>query len=218
MAAAVELATGYVTLTVETSQVAKAIGRAFGDGEKFAAISGQKMGKAISQGLQKAQAPALDDLKAKLKDAEGAFEKASEKVKDNQAKLSAAMDKSARDQTNALNQVRIAEQKLEELRESGRAKASQVMAAEDRLSRARQKHADVTQAGEAKVLAFRQALESSERSLKEAGQAADRASADVKKLESSLEQGEDSVKRFGGAFGGLRQKITSSFKGAFDGP
>jgi hypothetical protein len=60
-------------------------------------------------------------------------------------KAAAIIRRAQLDQAGATRKVAIEEAKLKELRDSGKAKASQILAAEDRLAHARQKVADATE-------------------------------------------------------------------------
>ena len=67
--AAVELATGYVSLAVETSQISKSLGGMFKGADKIAGNTGVSMGNAMSQGFDRA-APDLDGLRKEVEIAE----------------------------------------------------------------------------------------------------------------------------------------------------
>ncbi|WP_237220386.1 hypothetical protein [Rothia nasimurium] len=220
MAAAVELATGYVTLTVETSQVSKAIGKAFNAGETIAVSTGQKMGKALSDGLKKIETTGLDKLQAELKDAGDKAEAAAAKVKTSEERLAATVEQASRKRADARRQVEIAEQRLRELQEKGTASASQLMTAEDKVTRARQKYADVSRAGIASVSAFQKEVASSKEAFSKAEAGVDEARNALKKFEADAKaaaaETEQTGNRFSRAFSGVKQKISASFNGAFD--
>lgn len=220
MAAAVELATGYVTLTVETSQVSKAIGKAFSAGESIAVATGQRMGKAIANGLSKVETTGLDKLQAEFDEAGAKAEQAAAKVQNSEARLAASIEQASRKRADARRQVEIAEQRLKEQQEKGTATASQLMVAEDKVARARQKYADVSRAGLASVTAFQQEVASSKASFAQAEVGVDQARSALKKFEADAKaaaaESEQAGNRFSRAFAGVKQKISSSFNGAFD--
>ena len=70
MAAGVELATAYVSLTVSTDDIGKQIGKSFASGDKIAAKAGKSMGKALSQGVEQGTDVDLDGLRAEVETAE----------------------------------------------------------------------------------------------------------------------------------------------------
>lgn len=220
MAAAVELATGYVTLTVETSQVSKAIGKAFNAGESIAVTTGQRMSKALASNLNKVETTGLDKLQAEFEDAGAKAEQAAAKVKNSQDRLAASIEQASRKRADARRQVEIAEQRLTELQDKGTASASQLMAAEDKVTRARQKYVDVSRSGITSVTAFQKEVASSKEAFAKAEAGVDEARNALKKFESDAKaaaaETEQTGNRFSRAFAGVKQKISASFNGAFD--
>lgn len=220
MAAAVELATGYVTLTVETSQVSKAIGKAFNAGESIAVSTGQRMSKALANSLNKVETSGLDKLQAEFEDAGAKAEQAAAKVKNSQDRLAASIEQASRKRADARRQVEIAEQRLTELQDKGTASASQLMAAEDKVTRARQKYVDVSRSGITSVTAFQKEVASSKEAFAKAEAGVDEARAALKKFEADAKDAaaetEQTGNRFSRAFAGVKQKISASFNGAFD--
>lgn len=220
MAAAVELATGYVTLTVETSQVSKAIGKAFNAGESIAVSTGQRMSKALANSLNKVETSGLDKLQAEFEDAGVKAEQAAAKVQNSEARLAASIEQASRKRADARRQVEIAEQRLTELQEKGTASASQLMAAEDKVTRARQKYVDVSRSGLSSVTAFQKEVASSKDAFAKAETGVEEARAALKKFEADAKDAaaetEQTGNRFSRAFAGVKQKISASFNGAFD--
>lgn len=99
MANAVELATGYVTLTVESKDVGKQIGRAFANGDSIASRAGKSMGQNMAKAFTKNQ-PDMDKLTDDVKLAE--------------EKIAAHAERSATRQASAKSKVDIAQAKLNE--------------------------------------------------------------------------------------------------------
>lgn len=122
--AAVELATGYVTLTVETSSVAGKIGKIFSGAEGTATSAGKNMGKAMAKAFD-SEKPDVDGLRADVERAE--------------KRIAAAAEVSARKQEAAKRKVEIAQAKLNETTEKYGAKSSQALTAADRLSTSQQR-------------------------------------------------------------------------------
>jgi tape measure domain-containing protein len=89
-------------------------------------------------------AKGLKDLAAGSKTAERGFGDMASSAD----KAAAIIKRAQLDQAGATRKVAIEEAKLKELRDSGKAKASQILAAEDRLAHARQKVADATETAE----------------------------------------------------------------------
>lgn len=217
--AGVELATGYVTLTVEASDVSRQIGRAFKQAEGMASTTGSVMGKALTQGMAKANTNSLDRISDKLEDAKDKADQLAKKYEQTSERMSQAATKSAREQENAARQVEIAQTKLNEALEKG-ANQSTILSAEDRLARARQKLSDVTD----KAKATQEVYASS---LKDLGSKLEAAKLDVGKLTHEFDQVSAAAKdsagdveraggRFSNAFSGLKGKIKSTINGAFD--
>lgn len=124
MATAVELATGYVTVAVETSGVAKGVGRAFAGAEKMGASAGRNMGQSMS----KAWAQTKPDMDQLAKDVERA-----------ESRATTAVQRNAAAQESAKRKVEIAQARANEATEKYGAKSSQALSASDRLATAQQK-------------------------------------------------------------------------------
>ena len=193
MARGVELATGYVTLAVETSGLAKQIGAQFKGAEGMAASSGRNMGKAIQKGLNSADAGNLEELQAKLTE--------------NEKKLAAAADQGARKRANAAKQVEIAEARLSEVKAKGNATNSQILAAEARLSTSRQRYTDVSKQSLGQVQLYASAVKDSSAKLKAAETANNQ-------LADSAEKSKKSFTGFGDS---IKKALSGDFRGAFDG-
>lgn len=217
---AVELATGYVTLTVETSQVSKAIGRAFSQGEGVAASSGKAMASSLGRAMQNVQTGGLDKLQASLEDSKRKAESAADAMERSEKRLSDAAEQAARKRANAATQVEIAEQRVKEVREKSNATASQIMAAEDKAQRARQKYIDVSRDGVSKLSAYSAEVESTKSSYAKAEEGVRSARAELDKFEADAKdaagEAEKTGNRFTRAFSGVGEKISGAFRGAFD--
>lgn len=217
---AVELATGYVTLTVETSQVSKAIGRAFSQGEGVAASSGKAMASSLGRAMQNVQTGGLDKLQASLEDSKRKAESAADAMERSEKRLSDAAEQAARKRANAATQVEIAEQRVKEVREKSNATASQIMAAEDKAQRARQKYIDVSRDGVSKLSAYSAEVESTKSSYAKAEEGVRSARAELDKFEADAKdaagEAEKTGNRFSRAFSGVGEKISGAFRGAFD--
>ena len=193
MGRGVELATGYVTLAVETSGLAKQIGAQFKGAEGMAASSGRNMGKAIQKGLDAADGGNLEDLQRKLTE--------------NEAKLAAAADQGARKRANAAKQVEIAEARLAEVKAKGNASNSQILAAEARLTTSRQRYTDISKQSLGQVQLYASAVKDSSAKLKAAETA-----------NTQLADSADKTKRSFSGFGdSIKKALSGDFKGAFDG-
>lgn len=144
--AAVELAVGYVTLTVETKSLARDVGRAFTGVESQAGRSGQAMGRAMAQSFE-ANKPDIDSLRREVWTAH--------------QKITAAAEQSAKKQQDASRKVEIAQAKVNETIEKYGAASSQALTAADRLSTAQQRL-------ESETMAAASAQEKLERELRDA--------------------------------------------------
>ena len=193
MGRGVELATGYVTLAVETSGLVKQLGAQFKGAEGMAAASGRNMGKAIQKGLDAADGGNLEDLQRKLTE--------------NEAKLAAAADQGARKRANAAKQVEIAEARLAEVKAKGNASNSQILAAEARLTTSRQRYTDISKQSLGQVQLYASAVKDSSAKLK----AAETANT---QLADSAEKTKRSFSGFGDS---IKKALSGDFKGAFDG-
>ncbi|KDS94214.1 hypothetical protein DHOM_02940 [Dermabacter hominis 1368] len=123
MARGVELATAYVTLTAETSEISKSIGKAFSNADRAAASTGTSMGRALKSAFAKEKPVDTEKLSKDLESAE--------------RRHTAAVEKGARDRANAQRQVEVAEARVQEVRERTIRQAQAVKDAEKALERAR---------------------------------------------------------------------------------
>lgn len=122
--AAVELATGYVTLAVETRGINAQVAKAFQGAGSTASTAGQNMGRSMAKSFNSTK-PNIDTLRADFENA--------------QKRVAQQADISARKQEAAKRKVDIAQAKLNETTEKYGAKSSQALSAADRLSTAEQK-------------------------------------------------------------------------------
>lgn len=151
--AAIELATGYVSLAVETSDVAKQVGRMFTGVEGSASKAGKSMGAAMAKGFN-ASAPDVEALAAD--------------VERTQKKITAQAEASARKQEAAARKVEIAQAKVNETTEKYGSKSSQALTATDRLATAQQKLESETMAAADAQRKLERDLEGAEKALKDA--------------------------------------------------
>lgn len=183
MVAKMELASAYVTLNVSTKQMGKQIGQMFGQAEGQASISGKRMGRSIQKGLEAASTSSVEDLQKRLTSGE--------------EKLAAATERGSRRRSAAARGVEIAEAKLNEVKENGNAKNSQILAAEDRLIKAREKYTQVSRASVAEISGYAKEVQASRTAL------------DALSSTSTLTGG--SIRQ---AFSGIGATIGASFQGA----
>lgn len=186
MGRAVEVGTGYLTLAVETSGVAAGVGQQFARIQGIGASAGKKTGQAFAKGFDQASPSNIEDLTKKAQVA--------------QEKLAASAQRSSKIRADAARKVQIEELKLNELRESGKAKASQLATAEDRVKAARSKYIDVSRKGIGDLRSYQQAMDKSNRELREAKSAADGATRSADKAH--------------GVFGRLGQRLKGAFSGS----
>ena len=97
--AAVELATAYVSLAAEGSEITKAIGRAFNAADKVASDAGRDMGKAMAKTFASSK-PDVSQLAAD-------YERA-------QAKIKVSAERNAKLEENLARKVEIAQAKKSE--------------------------------------------------------------------------------------------------------
>lgn len=98
--------------------------------------AGRSAGANVSKGFSEATAK----LKAEVNQLNQVISKSQAQITSAQSKIVASTEA----ETKALGAVRVAELKLQEVRDSGKAKASQIAAAEERLAEARRKAAKST--------------------------------------------------------------------------
>ena len=171
MADTVELASTVLSVGISTQNLGKdLLATIKGLGGQVGGI-GRTAGDQYKQGFTAASRGATDAAVADQKKLEAAVAASSKKIK-------ASRDSEA----DAARRVAIEEAKLQELRDSGKAKSSQLLAAEDRLTKARRNHAVATD----KVTGDTRELVTAQKSLKDSlaktEQAADKASGAAKTL------------------------------------
>lgn len=188
--AAVELATGYVTLAAETSQISKQIGTMFKGADTFASKAGKDMGQAMAKSFEQANAVDLDAMRKDVELAE--------------QKITATIERNAQAQAKAKRAVQIAEAELNEKREAGRASASQLMKAEDKLSLAQQKLEAAAMAARSEQAKLTAELDQTKAAFREAETAAQTAA-------------EGTTKAFSGVGASIKAALSGDFKGAFAG-
>lgn len=215
LAASVELATGYLTLAAETSQLARQVGGIFKGAESQASKTGQSMGKAIAKGFEQNK-PDVDSLAAEVERAE--------------KRVAAQADVSARKVEAAKRKTEIAQAKLNETTAKYGPKSSQALSAVDRLATAEQKLEAETKGAADAQNRLQNELKQSKDALSTASKASSTASTTYakgwkgvgQKLKAELSRGmktattaankqaEDGGKRAGGGF-------SNAFKGALAG-
>jgi tape measure domain-containing protein len=154
-----ELATAYVNLVASTGGMGRKLQQTFNGVQKDATRAGSSSGKSFANAFSRAKPI---DVREDVKRAAANVEVASKRVKSARTTEEAAARK-----------VKIAEAQLDELRESGTAKASELLAAEDKLAGAKQRHAlaseNVISADEAATKAtetYKAATEAADKALK----------------------------------------------------
>ncbi|MDU2059261.1 MAG: hypothetical protein E6719_08140, partial [Dermabacter sp.] len=90
-----ELATAYVTLTAETSEISKSIGKAFSNADRTAASTGTSMGRALKSAFNKEKPVDTEKLTKDLENAE--------------RRHTAAVERGAREREAAARKVEVAE-------------------------------------------------------------------------------------------------------------
>ena len=102
---------------------------------------------------------AVEDLGKATADAAKKSEQADRRAETAQQRLTQAIESSAKARAGAARKVQIEETKLNELRDSGKAKASQLMTAEDRVAAAREKYVATSRKGVRDIAAYRKEVE-----------------------------------------------------------
>ena len=194
--AAVELATGYITLAVETATLSRQIAGALSGAGKYGTAAGREIGQNMARAFTEAKPVDTKELEQKVKDAQDRMAQATEiaarrrtaaasSIEQAELRLTAAQEKHAA----KLTAVQAAEAKLNSLRSSGSATQAQisaaesslsnarasastalagVKAAEDRVTSARQKYIDVSRKSVTEISGHSQSLKSAQESLTEA--------------------------------------------------
>lgn len=187
---AVELTQGYLSVAVAMEQnPGRELGKWLDEAQQQATKTGQGMGKALTAGIE-GGAAAVKAESARIR-------------REMEATASAA--KAAREKEEAAaRKVQIAEAKLAEARESGKAKASQLLALEDRLATA--KKAEGKASLEA-VAAEKKAADAYE----EAEKAITREADALKDLSREADKAGDKAQGFGRKLAsGLKTKLTTN--------
>lgn len=102
---------------------------------------------------------AVEDLGKATAEAARKSEQADRRAETAQQRLTQAIESSAKARAGAARKVQIEETKLNELRDSGKAKASQLMTAEDRVTAAREKYIATSRKGVRDIAAYRKEVE-----------------------------------------------------------
>jgi len=146
--------------------------------------AGQRMGQGVSDGF----AEGVSKLKSEVAAAEKVISRSQAQISAAQSKITASTEA----ETKALGAVRVAELKLQEVRDNAKAKASQVAAAEEALATARRKAATATGTRES----AEKALADATTDLKSAQDKSAASSAELeKKLKDVGDQAGDSEKK-----------------------
>lgn len=219
MARGVELATAYVTLTAETSEISKSIGKAFSNADRAAASTGTSMGRALKSAFNKEKPVDTEKLTKELENAErrhtaaverGAREReaAARKVEVAEARVQEVREKSIR-QSAA---VRDAEKALERARESG--DADKIAAAEKRLADARDnvKPTSSDLAAEDRLIRARQ---NQERVNLETASSVDKLEDELKEAKKAVEDAASSTDSTSRKFTSMGDRIKAAMKGDF---
>lgn len=205
MANGVEIGTAYLTIAASTRGFVADIGKSLAQGEKLAASSGKAMGQAIKQGIESAQPVDTGKLTGKLEQ--------------DQKKLTATVEQSARKRSEAARQVEIAEQRLQELQETGKAKQSQIMAAEDKVTKAREKYVDVSRKGASDIKLFSDQVAASKADLEKAEKANKDLAASMEKVDGEADSAKSGIKGFASSvkqnLAGFKDSVKGSVTGAF---
>lgn len=239
--AAIELATNYVTLAVETSTLSKQVSKALANVGSIGTRAGREIGDGMAKGFEQTKNIDVDGLRAKVENADRALAQsadvmarkraaAASTIEQAQARLNAAMSK-----TEAANsRLEAAESKLNALRSSGasvdaiaRAEAAVSSAragvqtatagtvgAEQRLVSARQNYASISRNAVAQTTAHAQALKSAKANLQEAEAATGALGGATEKATGRFAGFRNA---FSKAFSGLRGTVDKEMQGAFSG-
>lgn len=205
MANGVEIGTAYLTIAASTRGFVADIGKSLAQGEKLAASSGKAMGQAIKQGIESAQPVDTSKLTGKLEQ--------------DQKKLTATVEQSARKRSEAARQVEIAEQRLQEIQETGKAKQSQIMAAEDKVTKAREKYVDISRKGASDIKLFSDQVAASKADLEKAEKANKDLAASMEKVDGEADSAKSGIKGFASSvkqsLAGFKDSVKGSVTGAF---
>ena len=146
--AAVELATGYITLAVETATLSRQIAGALSGAGKYGTAAGREIGQNMARAFTEAKPVDTKELEQKVKDAQDRMAQATEIAARRRTAAASSIEQAELVQTIQLHNgqekhaakltaVQAAEAKLNSLRSSGSATQAQISAAESTLSNAR---------------------------------------------------------------------------------
>ena len=224
--AAIELATSYLTLAVETSTLSKQVSKALANAGQIGARAGREIGDGMAKGFSQTKNIDVEGLRAKIESADRALAQsadvmarkraaAASTIKQAQEGVSAAMSK-----TEAANaRLGAAESRLSALRANGgsadaiaRAEASVHAArasvstatsgmygAEQRLVNAREKYTSISRTAVSQTTAHAQALKA--------------AKADLREAEAATGALGGATEKATGRFAGFRNAFSKSFSG-----
>ncbi|WP_140398424.1 phage tail tape measure protein [Brachybacterium massiliense] len=168
MAAAVELATAYITVAAEGSSLAPSFARSFRAVEKVAGDSGKRMGRSLTGQVSKA-------TESDVKKAKEAYEQASKKV-------TATAESQATKVESARRKEEIAQAKVTEALAKYPKESSQVLAAQDRLALASQKVESAQREQQSAMDRANRELDETTRSLRDTERAAESAATPFQRL------------------------------------
>lgn len=196
MARGIELATAYVTLAIESSDIAKSIAADFGQVERTVAPkAGKSIGKAMARGFE-AEAPDLSRLEREFEDA--------------QKRIVQAEERATADQEALGRKVEIAQRKKAEAVEKYGEESSQALTAIDRMIVAEQKLEAATMKAESEQKRLNDQLGKAETALKGAKDGTDR-------LDDSVRDSGDNAEKAGKDWGGFGDAVSKALKGDFKG-
>ena len=239
--AAIELATSYLTLAVETSTLSKQVSKALSGVGSIGARAGREIGDGMARGFEQTKNIDVDGLRDKVERADRALAQsadvmarkraaAASTIKQAQESVSAAMSK-----TEAANaRLGAAESRLSALRANGgsadaiaRAEAavhsarasvstatSGQIGAEQRLVSAREKYTSISRAAVSQTTAHAQALQSAKANLKEAEAATGALGGATEKATGHFAGFRNA---FAKSFSGLRGTVDKEMQSAFSG-
>ena len=238
--AAVELATGYVTLAAETRTLTRQIAEAFKGAGDHGARAGREIGSSMAKAFKEANPIDMDSIRAKVETAEKAMAQSAAQAASKRAAAAASIEQAqakllaAQSRVEAQTlKVQRAEEALSSARKSGNSDA--VLAAESRLASARSqlhsasasltgaeqgvagaraRYTDISRKAVAQTTAYAQALKS--------------AKGDLHQAESATASLGNETERAAGKFGRLKSGFksamadfkadaTKNLRGAFSG-
>ena len=188
--AGVELATAYVTLTVDTAKIASQTGKQFNQIEKVAEATGRTAGARMSAAFKKADPLDTSGIVRKQRDLVAQVARTEEQIRQQK-------NRSAQTIEQANRKVQIAEARLEEARASGRAPASRILTLEDQLATARMRADSATTTAASAANKLNTQLTEQR--------------AELSQLERQQKDAAASTDRLGGRFQAMGAKIASSF-------